>query len=376
MNLPRRRALWMLLAAALWWSGVADANAGSYKYIELGDGVAYDINDVGQVVGVAGNPTLWSGGNAISLGTLGGLGSVAYGINNAGQVVGFSAGPNGFGRAVLWNGTTPIKLGPLPGGTDSLASDINDVGQVVGNSTTHAGRGGFRATLWNGTTPTDLGTLGGSESFALGINDVGQVVGTSQLPGSLAPFVATLWNGTTPTNLGTLGGSSSQANDINDVGQVVGTSLIAERIVTHATLWNGTTPIDLGTLPGAIGDSIAYGINNAGQVVGWSGWAGGPQHATLWNGRVATDLNTFLDAATLAAGWSLIDAMDINDSGWIAGTAYNSLTGQGRAYLLVPVPIPEPTISALLLAGLGALGFARHRRKRAASISVGWPLPR
>jgi len=331
MNLPRRRALWMLLAAALWWSGVADANAGSYKYIELGDGVAYDINDVGQVVGVAGNPTLWSGGNAISLGTLGGLGSVAYGINNAGQVVGFSAGPNGFGRAVLWNGTTPIKLGPLPGGTDSLASDINDVGQVVGNSTTHAGRGGFRATLWNGTTPTDLGTLGGS---------------------------------------------SSQANDINDVGQVVGTSLIAERIVTHATLWNGTTPIDLGTLPGAIGDSIAYGINNAGQVVGWSGWAGGPQHATLWNGRVATDLNTFLDAATLAAGWSLIDAMDINDSGWIAGTAYNSLTGQGRAYLLVPVPIPEPTISALLLAGLGALGFARHRRKRAASISVGWPLPR
>ena len=38
-------------------------------------------------------------------------------------------------------------------------------------------------------------------------------------------------------------------------------------------------------------------------------------HATLWNGSELLDLNSFLDEATRSAGWFLMAAIDINDTG-------------------------------------------------------------
>ena len=70
------------------------------------------------------------------------------------------------------------------------------------------------------------------------------------------------------TELGTLGGgySSSYASGINDAGQVVGFSTGPD----HAFITgpNGVGMTDLGTLGGGI--SRATGINDAGQVVGYS----------------------------------------------------------------------------------------------------------
>ena len=67
--------------------------------------------------------------------------------------------------------------------------------------------------------------------------------------------------------IGTLGGNNSYANGINDAGQVVGYSATAGG-VQHAFITgpNGMGMRDLGTLGGT--DSFAYGINDAGQVVG------------------------------------------------------------------------------------------------------------
>ena len=73
---------------------------------------------------------------------------------------------------------------------------------------------------------TDLGTLGEdfSSSSALGINDAGQVVGSSATAAGDRHAFITGPNGKGLTDLGTLGGDFSQAYGINDAGQVAGWS--------------------------------------------------------------------------------------------------------------------------------------------------------
>ena len=99
------------------------------------------------------------------------------------------------------------------------------------------------------------------------------------------------------TILETLGGHSSYATGINNVGQVVGYSYTTEN-VHHATLWNETSVTDLGTLGGSF--SVARGINNAGQIVGLSYDADNTiEHATLWQGATVTKLGNYTNALSI-----------------------------------------------------------------------------
>ena len=169
-------------------------------------------------------------------------------------------------------------------------------------------------------------------------------------------------SGYTFTDLGALGGNYSEATGINNSGQVVGWSEMSTGYM-HATIWNGTTPTDLGALEGGR-HSRAMGINNSGQVVGWS-YAAGAQHATIWNGGTPTDLNDFLSVSDVNAGWELNGAYGINDNGWVVGIAVNAMTGAANAFLLTPVP--EPETYAMFMAGLGLMGFIARRRKNGQS---------
>ncbi|SFH58281.1 PEP-CTERM protein-sorting domain-containing protein [Nitrosospira sp. Nsp14] len=341
-----------------------DLNAKTATPVGTADSLALGINDAGQVVGTTypsnGNLRAFiAGPNGMDmrdLGTLGGdLGS-AFDINDAGQVAGWSTaetsqyafitGPDGIGMR---------NLGTL-GGSWSNAYGINDRGQVVGESLTD-GDNLSRAFITgpDGMGMRNLGSLGGSSSAAWssarGINNVGQVTGfsTTGEESDLPPRRAFITgpDGAGMRDLGTLGGYHSYAEDINDPGQVAGWSYTAEGF-THAFITgpDGVGVKDLGTLGG--NESYARGINDTGQVVGESDTG---EYSSLYNhafitgpnGEGMMDLNLLVD---LPPGWILTDAIDINNNGQV-----------------IALGVPEPETYALMLTGLGLIGFMARRRK-------------
>jgi probable HAF family extracellular repeat protein len=110
------------------------------------------------------------------------------------------------------------------------------------------------------------------------------------------------------TDLGTLGPvQSTQAYGINEAGEVVGYS------VNHPFVWWDGVMTDLTSVAGAQGGASA--INNVGQIVGSSKISpGATAHPTLWDNGVTTDLTPDLPANE---GGS---ANGINDSGQVVGT--------------------------------------------------------
>jgi probable HAF family extracellular repeat protein len=186
----------------------------------------------------------------------------------------------------------------------------------------------------------ELGTLGGKNSSINwnGINDPGEAVGMSEtsVPDpngedvcgfgthlTCSPF---LWQNGTMSALPTVGGNNGQASAINNSGQVAG---YAENGIADSTcpqgvenfmvdlpvMWDKGIAIALPTINGDP-DGVAFGINDRGRAVGYSGTCTAANYAVVWENGAATKLRDLGDPGGIAYA--------INWHNQVVGQAVNS----------------------------------------------------
>jgi probable HAF family extracellular repeat protein len=186
----------------------------------------------------------------------------------------------------------------------------------------------------------ELGTLGGKNSSINwnGINDRGESVGMSETSvpdpngedvcgfGTHLTCLPFLWQNGLMSALPTVGGNNGQASAINNSGQIAG---YAENGIVDSTCPAGITNnrIDLPVLwdkgkaqalptVGSDPDGVAFGINNQGQAVGYSGTCTAANYGVVWENGIATPLPDLGDPGAIAYA--------INSHGQIVGQAVNS----------------------------------------------------
>jgi probable HAF family extracellular repeat protein len=206
-----------------------------------------------------------------------------------------------------------------------------------------------------------LGTLGGKNSSINwnGINDREESVGMSETSatdpngedlcgfGTHAICLPFFWQNGHMSALPTLGGNNGQASAVNNFGQVAG---YAENGVVDSTCPAGVTNnyIDLPVmwtkgnaqaLPtiGIDPDGVAFGINNQGQAVGYSGTCTAANFAVMWENGTATslpDLGTPGGIAYAINGHNQIVGQAVNSEGIALAAIWENNTVRSLGILL------------------------------------------
>jgi probable HAF family extracellular repeat protein len=322
------------LHAVLWFEGQqADISTPGLKGK---NSEAIGVNQRGQVVGEAGTQTKDPAGEDF-------CGFAALGLSSSGQTC----------APFLWEYGIMTPLPTL--GNNGMANKINNRGEVAGMEengitdsncpATGSQKFQFKPVTWKNGQPHQLITYSGdTDGIATAINDNGLVVGAS---GDCAPFNpifafylqplhALLWEDGIPVDLGSLGGTGHgtgiEALNVNNGGQVIGYSDVKGDAKFHAFLWTRETGmLDLNTLAGDA-NSLAIGINDAGDVVGASLDANFNPRAFIMQNGALTDLNTLIP---VDSSLFLITACSINARGEIIGIAVDA-GGNLHGYLAAP----------------------------------------
>jgi probable HAF family extracellular repeat protein len=269
--------------------------------------------------------------------------SRARGINNSGNVAGFFSNNITGHHASVWVPSGAQYLWVSLGDNDSQCLGLNDADDVVGLG--YVGQYRHAYVVPKGEAGVDLGVPSGYlESRATGINSAKNIVGYLSDSGGITTACFWSYSGGVWTAAASLFGvANSNALAINNLGQAVGYKIISGQF--YGVLKSPGQPLqDLGgIIPGSW--SIAYDINDSGWVVGSASYYDGTR-AFLWTPAGSTqDLNNLV--VNLPSGVRLMDAQAINKRGEIAG--YMTTTGGAENGIFKLTPIPNPPFSLLLL---------------------------
>jgi probable HAF family extracellular repeat protein len=281
-------------------------------------------------------------GTMTKLPTLGGTNGYAAGVNHWGEIVGWAEStvhdstcqtPQVLQfEAVAWSPKNEIRaLPPYPGDLDGAATAVNDEGDIVGISGTCDNAVGAasaaHALIWHHGQPLLIPTFGGKGwNTPADINGRGQVVGFADIPGDVVDGVLTpfplpygfIWSAQTETRkiLPLPGDTYTIAYAINDAGQVVGQSFGGPE-GSRAFIWQDGKTYDLNALipPGSpLYLVYAEGINNRGEITG--------EGCVLVDGACP---------ATGAVTPAFLAVPDVHWGGWASGGALNEAAATASA---------------------------------------------
>lgn len=356
--LTRLHAIAPLSLLAL--AGIAQAEI-QYEIIQMGilpgygAGYATAINNNNRVVGYSyalGNltkATQWSEGFGLSE-IVGYENTRAYDINDNNMVAGYMEDEQGFERGFSWINGGWFHNNSIDGTSGALTRGINNLNQSVGFS---SWGDNARATGWL------LGSPGfalpnqnpPSQSYAYDLNDVGESVGRTRFNG--IDHATVFHNNNTILDLHSLipqGAKFSQATSINNANWIVG-DYLDENFRSRGFYFNYEVGMNFLETPGF--NLNLNAISDTGIIVGSTN----ESRAMMWTTETGlVDLNTLV---VPNSGWTLIEAQDVNDAGWIVGRGlYNGIY---QPYIAKPTDaVPEPaTIIAL---GLGIAALVKRRR--------------
>jgi len=257
------------------------------------------------------------------LGTLGGHESDTYSLNtpSAGNrllIVGKSQDKAGTQHASYWyvDMSTGARqagaLPPPPGDAQSTATSVNQAEGIAGIAATTVG-GYSLPVQWapGGWSPSYLDRKGGIWGGVWHISEAAEIVGQV---GDVSGSYVAIWQGNSLTAIPGFGGNSGSAFDVNGAGVVVGTSRYYGSDQDRAFVW--TAPGPMIQLPDSgNSQSRPWAINDAGVIVG-----------TVWSSANGTRAVRWLPPATTGGSYTMEDlglfnsiAYDINNAGEIVG---------------------------------------------------------
>jgi chitinase len=263
---------------------------------------------------------------------------VALGVNHAGVAVGWVNNKDGEKVfALKW--TTPdtwVDVGRGLPSTVNQAVAISDDGDCVIQGWVGESRHSYVSAGCVSGHAVDLGSLGGGNTYATAINASGQVTGESDLADRKHPARAFLYTQGTMQGLGLLPDTRlSAGRGLNDQGHVVGACEDPGNL-PHAFFYSNGAMQSLGTLGGFRSD--AYAVNNFDIVVGVSQGGDFDDHAFVMDlgtqGNPMLSLQDMLDDS--GKGWTLLNAVGINDAGQILVHAQVGPNRETHSGLLIP----------------------------------------
>jgi len=296
----------------------------------------------------------------------GALMSAAQGINSAGTIVGGYSLDGSVQYGFSLSGGTYTSLGGYPGAEYTEANGINDAGTIiVGGYGLPLASNNDRGFSLSGGTYTSLQYPGTSENWVTGINNAGTIIVGWYIDANNNDHGYSLSNGAYTLLSGYPGASDTDATGVNNAGTIVGywdaSSGSTSWLLHHGfVLSNGTyTSLDAPganlNVNGTQTGTWAEGINDAGAIVGYYVDGNGVTHGFVLSGTTYTTLDYPGASSTYNSSFKFVGtkAYGINNAGTIVGQ-YTDASGVIHGFLATPGSNPPSFTLTVVNSGAGS----------------------